>query len=165
MPESSFLLKSSAFKEGEYIPIKYTCDGDDVNPLLEIRNTPQGTLSLALLVDDPDATGGVTWTHWLVWNIDPKTQYIVEDNVPFGAVQGKTSFQKQKYGGPCPPLENQPHHYRFTLYALDCVLDLPHGASKEEFVHAGEGHVIQKTTLTGLYTRTLPLLHGTGSKK
>jgi len=90
----SLLLKSSAFKEGETIPAKHTCDAENVNPLLEMRNIPDGTKSLVLIVDDPDATGGVTWDHWLVWNIDPRTQYISEDNIPAGAVQGINSFGK-----------------------------------------------------------------------
>ena len=78
-PSNPILVKSSAFKEGGDVPVKFTCDGADVNPLLEIRDVPEGAQSLALIMDDPDATRGSTWYHWLVWNIDPKTQYIDED--------------------------------------------------------------------------------------
>lgn len=150
---SGLILKSSAFRPGETIPVKNTCDGDNVNPLLEIRNAPTGTLSLAFIMDDPDATGGKTWDHWIVWNIDPKTQYISEDNVPFGAVQGITSFGHQKYGGPCPPRGNAPHRYMFKVYALDVVLDLPAGSSKAELEKAMAGHILDQTTLMGMYGR------------
>ena len=96
------ILKSSAFRHGDPIPAKHTCDGDNVNPLLEIRNIPAGAKSLAVAMDDPDATRGQVWDHWVVWNIDPKTQYVSEDNVPFGAVLGKNSAGQLKYYGPCP---------------------------------------------------------------
>jgi Raf kinase inhibitor-like YbhB/YbcL family protein len=149
----NLILKSSAFKEGETIPAKNTCDGDNVNPLLEIRNIPENAKSLALIVDDPDATGGVVWVHWLVWNIEPKTQYVSEDNIPFGAVQGTTSFNKQKYSGPCPPRGNAPHRYMFKAYALDIVLDLPAGSSKSDLEKAMGGHILDETVLMGRYGR------------
>jgi Raf kinase inhibitor-like YbhB/YbcL family protein len=149
----NLILKSSAFKDGGNIPAKNTCDGDNVNPLLEIRNVPEGVKSLALIVDDPDATGGVTWVHWLVWNIEPKTQYVSEDNVPFGAVQGKNSGNHEKYDGPCPPRGNAPHRYMFKAYALDAILDLPSGSSKSDLESAMAGHILDQTVLTGLYSR------------
>lgn len=151
-PMTDFILKSTAFKEGETIPAKYTCDGDDVNPFLEIKNPPEGAVSFALVVDDPDAPGG-TWDHWLVWNIDPRTQYLSEDHLPDDAVQGKTSFGHVKYGGPCPPRGDKSHHYIFTLYALDVMLGLPAGADKAALLAAVEGHVLGTATLTGLYQR------------
>ncbi len=146
-------LKSSAFKPGDPIPSKYTCDGDDVNPMLEIRNVPVSAKSLALIVDDPDATRGTPWDHWLLWNISPKTQYISEDNVPADAVQGMTSFGHQKYGGPCPPKGSAPHHYNFKLYALDAPLDIPASSTKADVEAAMAGHVIEETRLIGLYFR------------
>jgi Raf kinase inhibitor-like YbhB/YbcL family protein len=149
----NLILKSSAFKEGETMPAKNTCDGDNVNPLLEIRNIPEKTKSLALVVDDPDATGGKTWYHWLIWNIEPKTQYIPEDNVPFGALQGTTSFGHQKYGGPCPPRGNAPHRYMFKAYALDAVLDIPAGSDKSTLENAMKGHILDEAVLTGRYGR------------
>jgi Raf kinase inhibitor-like YbhB/YbcL family protein len=149
----NLVLKTSAFKEGGTIPKKHTCDGDDVNPMLEIKNVPEGTKSLALIVDDPDATRGAPWDHWIVWNIPPKTQYILEDSVPAGAVQGTTSFGYKKYGGPCPPKGSKPHRYMFKLYALDTELDLPEGATKAELEKAMEGHILDQTVLVGLYQR------------
>jgi len=150
---SNLILKSSAFKHNEPIPSKYTCDGEDVNPLLEIRNAPDGTKSLVLIMDDPDATRGTTWDHWIVWGIVPNTQYIPEDTVPGVAAQGTTSFGRQKYGGPCPPRGSKPHRYMFKLYALDTELTLAEGATKQEVEKAMEGHVLDQTTLIGLYQR------------
>ncbi len=150
----SLILKSSAFREGEAIPSKHTCDGENVNPLLEMLNIPETTKSLALIVDDPDATGGVTWNHWLVWNIDPRTQYISEDNMPPGALQGINSFKKNKYGGPCPPKGAPPHRYMFKLYALDTTLELVEGATKENLESAIANHILDETTLMGRYART-----------
>lgn len=148
-----FKLKSSAFKEGDMMPAKYTCDGDDVNPLLEVRNVPPEAVSLALVVDDPDASRGVPWDHWLVWNISPKTQYISEDNLPSDAVQGKNGWGKLRYGGPCPPKGKPAHHYVFTLYALDTMLALPAGGTKEELLREMEKHIIAHTSLVGMYAR------------
>lgn len=150
----TFILKSSAFKEGETIPAKHTCDAENVNPLLEIKNVPEGIKSLALILDDPDATGGVTWDHWLLWNIDPRTQYISEDNIPAGAVQGINSFGKIKYGGPCPPKGASAHRYMFKLFALDTTLSLTEGATKAELEGAIANHVLNETTLIGFYART-----------
>jgi Raf kinase inhibitor-like YbhB/YbcL family protein len=147
------ILKSSAFKEGDTIPAKHTCDGDNVNPLLEIRNIPTGTKSLAVIVEDPDATRGVTFDHWLVWNIEPKTQYISEDNVPFGAVQGKNSEGHERYYGPCPLRGNSPHRYIFKVLALDVVLDLPAGSVKADLEKAMAGHILDQAKLMGLYGR------------
>lgn len=152
-PMEPFKLKTSAFKEGEKIPAKYTCDGDDVSPLLEIRNVPANTKSLALIMDDPDASRGTPWDHWLMWNIDPATQYISEDNIPNGAVQGNNSWGKAKYGGPCPPVGKPAHRYVFVLYALDTMLDLQTGATKEELLRAMEAHIISHTSIVGTYNR------------
>jgi Raf kinase inhibitor-like YbhB/YbcL family protein len=149
----NLILKSSSFRNNETIPSKHTCDGDDVNPMLEIRNAPAGTKSLALIMDDPDATRGVPWDHWLLWNINPKTQYISEDNVPAGAVQGMSSAKHPRYSGPCPPSGANPHRYTFKLYALDTELGLPEGAVKSELEKAMEGHVLEQTVLIGLYGR------------
>ena len=150
---NEFKLKSSAFKEGEMIPSKYTCDGEDVNPLLEIRNVPAEAKSLALIMDDPDASRGVPFDHWIVWNIDPKTQYISEDNLPSNAIFGANSWGKQKYGGPCPQKGKPAHHYVFTLYALSESLTLAQGANKEELLRAMEKHIIAHTSIVGLYGR------------
>lgn len=148
------ILKSSAFKHEETIPIKYTCESDDVNPMLEIRNVPEHAKSLVIVVDDPDATNGDVWDHWLLWNINPKTQYISEDNIPDDAVLGKTSFGHMKYGGPCPPRGKQAHRYMFKLYALDTILDLKPGSEKAELERAMEGHILNQTLLMGRFTRS-----------
>ena len=151
--ENQLTLKSSAFKNGDMIPRRFTCDGENINPFLEIKNTPANTKSFALVVDDPDATNGKTWDHWVMWNIDPKTQYIMEDNIPAGAVEGLNSWSKMKYGGPCPPQGAKPHRYIFTLSALDTMLDLPASSTKADLEQVMQSHVIEKTTLMGLYGR------------
>lgn len=150
---NGMVVKSSAFSEGDSIPAKYTCDGENVNPLLEIKGAPREAKSLVLIVDDPDATNGKTWNHWLVWNIDPHTQYLSEDSIPQGGVQGTTSFGSVRYGGPCPPRGDRAHRYQFKLYALDTELGLPEGALKEDVLAAMEGHIIAETMLTGTYKR------------
>jgi Raf kinase inhibitor-like YbhB/YbcL family protein len=147
------ILKSPAWKDGGTIPARFTCEGDDVNPLFEIRETPREAKSLALIVDDPDATSGDIWDHWVVWNINPKTQYIAEDSVPPGAVEGRTSFGENKYGGPCPPIGKAPHHYRFKLFALDTELQLPETAGRKEVEAAAEGHILERAEITGTFGR------------
>lgn len=153
MTENTFTLKSSAFKQGNGIPLKYTCDGDDISPMLEIKNAPMGTVSFVLIVDDPDASRGIPWDHWILWNIDGRTQYIMEDTIPEGSVQGATSFGKAKYGGPCPPKGNSPHRYVFKLYALDTLLDIPVGSVKDTLLKAMESHILGTAELIGLYGR------------
>ena len=151
--DEKMIIKSGAFKDGDTIPPKYTCDGDNINPLIEIRNVPRGAKSLALVMDDPDATSGGVWDHWIMWSIEPGTQYISEDTVPEGAVSGKTSFGHERYGGPCPPEGNSPHRYVFKLYALDVMLDLSAGAQKPELEAAMEGHILDEAVLVGKYGR------------
>lgn len=146
------VIKSSAFKNNETIPSKYTCEGDDINPLLEVSGLPENTKSLTLVVDDPDAPAG-NWNHWLVWNINSKTQYIYEDSVPAGAVEGTTSFGRVGYGGPCPPKGDSPHRYFFKVYALDKELDLEEGASREDLLSAMEGSVLEQVEIVGKYQR------------
>ncbi len=150
---ANFILKSPAFNNNEPIPSKYTCDAQNINPPLQIENIPLGTKSLVLIMDDPDATGGVTWDHWLIWNLNPDLRTIEENQVPAGAIQGTTSFGEIKYGGPCPPKGSNPHHYMFRLYALDSILNLPAGASKTEIEEAIKNHKLGETVLIGLYGR------------
>lgn len=147
------ILKSSGFKPNSEMPPKFTCDGENVNPLIEIREVPPEAKSLALIMDDPDATRGTPWDHWTLWNIDPKTQYISEDNIPFGAILGKNSFGKSRYGGPCPPKGSAPHRYVFTLYALDAVLKISEGSESEALRRAMEGHILATAELIGMYLR------------
>ncbi len=143
-------IQSSAFKNGETIPKKFTCDGEDCNPPLQISDVPKGAKSLVLIVDDPDAPSGL-WVHWMLWSIDPKTKVIFENSAPKSAVQGKTSFGKPAWGGPCPP--DGEHRYFFKLYALDTELTLPPDADKEMLEEAMVGHVLDKAELMALYSR------------
>jgi len=149
-------LSSIAFQDGERIPVKYTCEGQDISPPLMWSEPPQGTQSLALIVDDPDAPGGV-FTHWVLFNILPDSRQLPEAiptqaQLSSGALQGKNDFGRIGYGGPCPP-PGRPHRYRFTLYALDRVLDLKAGVSKKQVVGAMQGHILAQGQLTGTYQR------------
>lgn len=141
-------ISSPAFAQNGEIPAKYTCDGADLSPPLQIENVPGGAKSLALIVDDPDAPAG-TWAHWVVWNIPAATSRIGENAVPPGAGQGKTDFGRNNYGGPCPP--SGTHRYFFKLYVLNALLDLGPATTKKGLERAMEGHVIAKAELIGLY--------------
>lgn len=141
-------ISSSAFENNGLIPAKYTCNGEDINPPLFFADIPDGTESLALIAEDPDAPAG-TWVHWLLWNIPPETGEIGENSVPEGALSGVNDFVKNSYGGPCPP--SGTHRYFFKLYALDKKLSLPEGARKEELEKAMEGSVLDSAELVGLY--------------
>jgi len=143
-------LSSPAFENNQTIPSKYTCDGEDISPSLEISETPEGAKSLVLIIDDPDAPMG-TWDHWIVWNITPLISSIEENSIPEGAVQGTNSFGKQPYGGPCPP--SGVHHYRFKLYALDTRLELNPSSTKKDVEKAMEDHILDQAELIGLYQR------------
>ena len=140
-------ITSFAFSNNRTIPQKYTCEGDDVNPSLSIQNVPEKTKSLALIVDDPDAPGGM-WVHWVIFNIKV-TDTIDEDSIP--GTQGINDFSKKDYGGPCPP--SGTHHYYFKIYALDSKLDLKEGASKADLEKAMEGHILDQAELIGLYKK------------
>ena len=144
-------LTSTAFQDNGDIPAKYTCQGDDINPPLEIAGLPDGVKSIVLIMDDPDAPAG-TWDHWVVWSIAPETTGIHEDSAPSGAVQGKNSWGRNDYGGPCPP--SGKHRYFFKLYALDTALDLPESSGKADVRSAMEGHVLAQTQLVGLYQKS-----------
>lgn len=140
------LIKSPAFETGENIPARYTCDGENINPALELENIPQGTQSLALIVDDPDAPAG-TWTHWLVWDLPPNN--LIEENSEKG-IMGLNDFGKSIYQGPCPPIGV--HRYFFRVYAMDKPLGLPAGSTREEMLKAMEYHIIGSGELMGLYS-------------
>lgn len=141
-------ISSPAFADNEQIPPKYTCDGENVNPELRIENVPKGTRSLALVVEDPDASNGL-FVHWAVWNINPNIGVIPEHAEPRESVIGKNSWAHNGYGGPCPP--SGTHRYDFRLYALDTVLDLAGSGGKGQLNHAMEGHIIGEALLTGRY--------------
>ncbi len=141
-------ITSLDFKQNEKIPVKFTGDGDDINPNLEISEIPENAKSLVLIMDDPDAPAGI-WVHWLVWNISPKTREIKENTVPKNAVQGTNSWARNDYGGPAPP--NGTHRYFFKIFALDTELNLQEGSSKEELERAMQEHITDKAELVGLY--------------
>ncbi len=148
-------LTSSAFKENQMIPSKYTCDGINISPPLSWIGTPNGTKSWALICDDPDAPAK-TWVHWVIYNINSSISQLTEhlpmkDTLQNGAFQGINDFGHYGYGGPCPP--SGTHHYRFTLYAVDAKLNLKAGASKAQLLKALDGHIIAETKLTALYKR------------
>ena len=143
-------IASSAFQNGEKIPSKYSCDGADVIPPLQISGVPAGAKSLAIIMDDPDSPSG-TWLHWSAWNIAPETREIREGEAPIGAVEGKTSFDSTGYGGPCPGRGE--HRYFFRLYALDALLELPKGADRGKLETAIKGHILEQTEIHGLYKR------------
>lgn len=151
-------LTSSAFREGETIPAKYTGDGADISPPLEWSSPPEGTQELALIMDDPDAPSG-TFTHWLLWGLRPDLDGLPEGvkksetvGALDGARQGTNDFRKIGYGGPAPP-PGRPHRYIFSLYALDTRLDLRPGARRGDLLRAMEGHILAQSKLTGLYGR------------
>lgn len=142
---------TSVYKNGDKIPAKYTCDGENVNPPLKFIDVPENANSLALIFDDPDSPSG-TWTHWTVWNIDTKVSELKENSLPLNSVLGKTTFGEIGYGGPCPG--SGEHRYMFKLYALDIKLNLAKGAEISELEKTMEGHVIEKAELMGRYSRS-----------
>ena len=149
-------LTSKAFQEGATIPVKYTCDAQNVSPPLAWTGTPPGTKSLALIADDPDAPGG-TWVHWVVFNMPASTVELPEDTpksqfLPGGAGQGLNDFRRLGYGGPCPP-PGKPHRYFFKLYALDTELALKPGASKKDVERGMDKHILAQAQLMGTYKR------------
>lgn len=150
IPNSAMEIESIAFKNGGNIPPKYTCDGEDVNPPLIFSGAPKSAKSLALIVDDPDAPMGI-WNHWLIWNIPLKVKQIAENSFPKTAERGLNSWNKRKYGGPCPPVGT--HHYIFKLYALDIKLRLGPGTNNIKLKAAIESHILAKAELVGLYSR------------
>ena len=142
-------ITSSAFQESGNIPSKFTCDGSDTSPPLQITGVPSEAKSLVLIADDPDAPSGL-FTHWLVWNIPPKTNSIAEGSAPKG-VHGTNDFGKSGYKGPCPPPGT--HRYSFKVFALNRELNLRAGAKRSQVDAAMKGHVIAEGELVGRYAR------------
>jgi len=149
-------LTSTSFKDGSQIPAKFTCSGANISPQLAWSAPPAATASLALTVADPDAPRG-TWVHWVLYNLPAGTRALPEGlpalgQLPDGALQGRNDFGEIGYGGPCPP-PGSPHHYVFTLYALDAKLNLPEGATRAQVEAAMQGHVLASGRLVGLFQR------------
>lgn len=142
-------LTSSAFESEGPVPRRHTCDGQDVSPPLSVADIPEGTESLVLIVDDPDAPGG-TWDHWVAYDIPVTSQ--IEAAVGALGTAGRNSWGGAGYRGPCPPRGT--HRYVFTVYALDTRLGLAEGADKARVLHALQGHVLAEASLTGRYERS-----------
>ncbi len=141
-------LRSSVFEDGGTIPSRYTCDGENLSPPLSFAGVPDGTRSLALVVDDPDAPVG-TFTHWLAWGIDPGADGLGEGQP--APREGPNGFGTVGYAGPCPPRGR--HRYFFRLHALDTELELEPGADRDVLERALDGHVLETAELVGGYER------------
>ena len=156
----TLVIQSPAFDNNDVIPSRYTGDGDDVSPQLTWSGVPDGAKELALICDDPDAPTPQPWVHWVIYKI-PAMLTGLPENVakaatptqPAGALQGKNSFGNIGYGGPAPPRGHGVHHYHFTLYALDVVLDAASGMDKKQLLAAMEGHILAQAELVGTYQR------------
>ena len=145
------ILTSPAFENGGTIPQKYGYKNNNLSIPLKISEIPEGTKSLALIMDDPDAMGAVgkVWVHWVLWNISPKTKEIIENSIPENSIEGKTDFDEIGYGGPAPP--DKEHTYIFKLYALDIFLDLKQGSTKVEVEESMTEHIIAEEKLEGKF--------------
>ncbi len=148
---SGLEIVSPVFRNGNPIPPQYTCKGQNVNPSLNILNTPDGTQSLTLIMHDPDSVHG-DFLHWLMWDIPPSTECIGVNSVPVGAVQGLNGAGKNSYMGPCPPQGTGTHHYIFDFYALDTTLGLPTNSEVTDVIKAMKGRVLDHSALTGLFS-------------
>ncbi len=149
-------LESPVFRQGAMIPKKYTCDGEDISPSLQWAEVPPRTRSLALTCDDPDAPIA-TWVHWVAYAIQPNVSELKEavqkvEVTSSGMKQGRNSWRRIGYGGPCPPV-GRPHRYFFRLYALDIELPLKPGAEKQDLERAMKGHVLAEAETMGIYAR------------
>jgi hypothetical protein len=149
-------ITSSAFEDGSSIPAKYTCDGEDISPPLQWEQVPEGTKSIALICDDPDAPGR-TFVHWVLFNLPADAKELAEntptdETLANGAKQGTNGFGRIGYGGPCPP-PGGPHRYFFKIYALDTEIDLSAGADKSQLIKAMEGHILGEGQIMGKYKR------------
>jgi Raf kinase inhibitor-like YbhB/YbcL family protein len=150
------ILTSTSFQDGSPIPAKFTCSGAGVSPQLAWSAPPAGTVRFALIVTDPDAPGG-TFVHWVLYGLPAETRALPEGLPPQGELadgsrQGRNDFGDLGYGGPCPP-RGGPHHYIFTLYALDAKLNLPVGATQAQVEAAMQGHILAHGELIGMFQR------------
>jgi hypothetical protein len=155
----SITLTSPAFSQNGEIPKRHTCDGEDTSPALKWSALPEGSKSLALIVDDPDAPDPaapkMTWVHWVLYNIPPDVSGLAEgvrpQDLPPGTKQGVNDWKRTGYGGPCPPIGR--HRYFHKLYALDTVLSDLDEPGKKALEQAMEGHILEEAQLVGTYER------------
>lgn len=148
--DAPITVSSSAFGDGDPIPVEYTCDGDDVSPPLAWQGVPADAAEVALVMDDPDAD---TFVHWVVWGIDPATTELEQGSVPDGARQAKGPGGDAAYFGSCPDAEEDPHTYRFTVFALDEATAAEDGADAADALAELQGTATAKGTLTGTFDR------------
>lgn len=154
-----FMLNSTEFTDGGEIPSKYTCQGEDISPPLVWQEVPNGTRSLVLIVDDPDAPDPkaprMTWVHWVLYNIPPQVKGLsaglTSSNLPSGAREGINDWKRKGYGGPCPPIGR--HRYFHKLYALDAEIKEMVNPTKADIEKAMKGHIIAKAQLVGTYEK------------
>ena len=153
-------IESTAFKNGERVPARFSGDGEDVSPQLSWSGAPDGTAELALIMDDPDAPSAEPWVHWVIYKIPADTKGLPEKvaktetlSNPAGAMQGKNSWGRIGYGGPAPPKGHGVHHYHFKVYALDQALSVSPGLMKNQLLSAMKGHVLAEGELVGTYQR------------
>ncbi len=153
------MVVSSVFKDKEFIPKKYTCEGQDVNPELVISNIPKGAKTIAIICDDPDAPIG-TFVHWVLWNypVSGPSVKIPEalpkvEKLQNGAMQGYNDFGKVGYNGPCPPKGHGVHHYHFKIYAVNTLIELKGKVTKKELEKALSGRILAQAEIVGLYER------------
>jgi hypothetical protein len=156
---NAFQLSSTAFENGQPVPVRHTCDGPDLSPPLAWKNPPARTVTFALVLDDTDAPMG-SYTHWLICDMPLSASSLPEgvpavDTLPgpVSATQGTNDARKTGYFGPCPPSGSKAHRYFFRLYALDSTLDMPGGFSKYQLRAAMGGHVLAHAELMGTYQR------------
>lgn len=146
--ETGLVVESISFKHGGFIPRKYTCEGENMSPTIEVKGMPDETKTLAIIMEDPDAPHGV-FTHWLVWNIPCQDQPIAENSIM--GINGRNSFGKLGYDGPCPP--SGTHRYFFRVYALNTRLNLPEGSTKKALKEAMANHILDTGELMGQYKK------------
>lgn len=157
---------SQAFEHRGEIPQVHTCDGDGTSPPLTVTGLPTGTVSVALIVGDPDApvpgAGLMNFTHWVLWNAEPVDGAVAfpEGGAPPGAQEGQNGGGDQGWTGPCPPHPAEPHRYHFTFHAVDTTLDLPDDANRTQLEEALEDHTLGTAGLMGTYERTYGVLPG-----
>lgn len=153
----SMRLNSPAFERGERIPTQYTCEGRNISPPLVWHEVPEDAQSLALIVEDPDASNG-TWSHWIIYNL-PTTKTEIREEFPEGepiggtGAQGRNDFGNVRYEGPCPPLGSS-HRYFFRLFALDEELDVTAGVTRQQLMDRMQGHIIETSEYMGTFSRS-----------
>ena len=150
-------LMSTAFENGERIPERFTCEGEDVSPPLRWSGVPNDTESMVLICDDPDAPDG-TWSHWVVYNLPPTPNELergatLSDRLSEGLREGRNDFGRQGYGGPCPPRGDEAHRYHFRLYALGEKLSFKGSVTRAQVMDAIEGKTLDEAVLIGTFSR------------